>query len=71
MRDTSVPVPVAKVPTFVADDDVAMKIDAFVATLIVYDTGELLLYVSFVARLSYASKLSHLTKRYLCRLLST
>ena len=63
VRDSAATVPASIVPTWVAGDDVPIKIDAFLATLLVYDAGEHLFNVSFVAWLSNVWQLSHLTKR--------
>ena len=64
VRDSNVPTPIATTQTWVAGDDVSITIGAFLATLIVYDVGEHLLYVGSAIGLSNVSKLSHLTKRY-------
>ena len=69
VRDTAIPIPTSFVPTYVAEYDISMEIGIFVATLIVYDAREYLFSAIFVTRLSYTSKSSHLTKRYLSRLL--
>ena len=62
MRDKSVPNPafvvptwVAEddVPTWVAEDDVATRVNILFATLIVYDTGEHILYACFVTSWVY------------------
>ena len=71
VRDTVVPAPATSVPSWVAEEDVSTKLTASLATLIVYDAGERPFCVNFVAWLSHASKLSHLTKRYFARLLLT
>ena len=67
VRDTVISIPVAKVPTWVANNNVANKIDTFLATLLVYDAGEHLFYASFVTWLNVSKvitldkEVSHLT----------
>ena len=68
MRDNSVPIPASVVPTWVAEDDVATRVNILFATLIVYDTGEYIPYACFVTELSITWQSSHLTKRYLDRI---
>ena len=44
-RDTIASVPAVEVPSWVSVDDIAIKIYSFLATLIVYDSGEHHIYV--------------------------
>ena len=70
LRDTpgtTVSVPAAEVPTWVAEHDVEIKIGTFLATLIVYDASAYLLYFAIFTKLIFNSKLSQWIERYLCR----
>ena len=62
VRDTADPN--SFVQSWVAENYVSVKLDAFLATLIVYDAGEHLLCRLHHKAESRTSKLSHLTKRY-------
>ena len=56
VRDTVGSIPAADVPIWVAEDDVTIKINVFLASLVVYDAGARLFHLSFISDLSLASK---------------
>ena len=62
-RDTIASIPAAEVPGWVSVDDTLIKIDCFLATLIVYDSGECTIRVRHTF-LTVASKSSQSTKRF-------
>ena len=61
-RDTAHVIPASFVPPWVADDDISLKITAFLATLIVYDACEHPFYATFSTELTHALKVITLDK---------
>ena len=54
-RDTIASVPAVEVPSWVSIDDIAIKLNCFLTTLIVYDAGEYTVRIRHPACLIIAS----------------
>ena len=61
-RDTIASIPTAEVPIWVSANDIGIKIESFLATLIVYDAGEYTVRVGHYTNLTFQPKVITLDK---------